>query len=197
MNSSDEYVCESLVTFDRIKTLVYDLLVTEAWKEKIFPLIQGKLSQISNVRSYMCLFHEASLTNFLECVLYNRTACDSADDTLTELIDYGYRQFIWLYNKKEQTPDFMDEKDPKSWIKNTASQEIERQAEDIRFKAAMSCFSIIRFITDHMDSLPAPIIRQLVEHNDIPCTLVPMLEMKPWLRKNTKGETEKWEDMKW
>jgi len=48
-----------------------------------------------------------------------------------------------------------------------------------------------------MDDLPAPIIRQMVENNDIPCTLVPMLEMKPWLRKNYKGETEKWEDMKW
>ena len=76
-------------------------------------------------------------------------------------------------------------------------QELKRHALEIKYKAAMSCFSIIRFITDHMDELPAPIIRQLVENNDIPCTLVPMLEMKPWLRTNTKGETEKWEDSKW
>ena len=39
INSSEEYVSESLVTFDRVKTLIYDLLVTEAWKDKVFPLL--------------------------------------------------------------------------------------------------------------------------------------------------------------
>ena len=37
----------------------------------------------------------------------------------------------------------------------------------------------------------------MMETNDIPCVLVPLLEMKPWLRKNTKGETEKFEDQRW
>ena len=36
-----------------------------------------------------------------------------------------------------------------------------------------------------------------MENNDLPCVLVPILEIKPWLRKNSKGETEKWEDQKW
>jgi hypothetical protein len=30
---------DTLVTQDKLKTLVYDLLVTEAWKEKILPHI--------------------------------------------------------------------------------------------------------------------------------------------------------------
>jgi hypothetical protein len=33
-----------------------------------------------------------------------------------------------------------------------------------------------------------------MEANDLPCILVPLLELKPWLRKNVKGDTEKWED---
>lgn len=36
-----------------------------------------------------------------------------------------------------------------------------------------------------------------MEANDIPCILVPLLEMKPWIRKNVKGDTEKFEDQKW
>ena len=36
-----------------------------------------------------------------------------------------------------------------------------------------------------------------MESNDIPCVLVPLLEMKPWIRKNTKGEIEKFEDQRW
>ena len=107
---------EALVTFDRVKTLVYDLLVTEAWRDMIFPHLEECLAKVSSVRSYMCLFHEASVTNFLECILYNRTACDSADDTLTELIDYGYRQFVWLINAHGQNKDFMKEKEAMSYV---------------------------------------------------------------------------------
>jgi len=36
-----------------------------------------------------------------------------------------------------------------------------------------------------------------MENNDLPCVLVPLLEMKPWLRKNLRGEMEKFEDQKW
>ena len=61
----------------------------------------------------------------------------------------------------------------------------------------IACFSIIRFISDHTESLPVPIIHQMMENNDIPCVLVPLLEYKPWLRTNHKGENEKFEDGKW
>mmetsp|Transcript_47207 Transcript_47207/g.34507 ORF Transcript_47207/g.34507 Transcript_47207/m.34507 type:complete len:80 (+) Transcript_47207:551-790(+) len=37
----------------------------------------------------------------------------------------------------------------------------------------------------------------MMDQNDIPCVLVPLLEMKPWIRKNKKGETEKFEDQRW
>jgi hypothetical protein len=34
----------------------------------------------------------------------------------------------------------------------------------------------------------------MMENNDIPCVLVPLLEAKPWIRTNSKGEEEKFED---
>ena len=37
----------------------------------------------------------------------------------------------------------------------------------------------------------------MMENNDIPCVLVPLMELKPWLRTNAKGEQEKFEDQKW
>jgi hypothetical protein len=45
-----------------------------------------------------------------------------------------------------------------------------------------------------MHDLSIPICHQMIENNDIPCVLVPLLELKPWLRKNKKGEIEKFED---
>jgi len=48
-----------------------------------------------------------------------------------------------------------------------------------------------------MQDLSVPIVHQMMENNDIPCVLVPLLELKPWIRKNKKGEVEKFEDQKW
>lgn len=72
-----------------------------------------------------------------------------------------------------------------------------QQADEINFKSTMTCFSLIRFITDHIEALPLPIIHQMMENNDIPCVLVPLLELKPWIRRNSKGEEEKFEDQQW
>ena len=43
--------------------------------------------------------------NFLEVLLYHRTACDAADDTLVELIDYCYRKFSVMVGKCEALAD--------------------------------------------------------------------------------------------
>lgn len=61
----------------------------------------------------------------------------------------------------------------------------------------MTCLSLVRFITDHMESLPASIIHQMMENTDIPLVLVPLLELRPWLRTGAKGVQEKFEDNKW
>lgn len=37
----------------------------------------------------------------------------------------------------------------------------------------------------------------MMENNDIPCVLVPLLEAKPWIRTNARGEEEKFEDQQW
>ena len=71
---------------------------------------------------------------------------------------------------------------------------MQKQQSDIEFQCAMCCFSLIRFISDHMQDLSIPIVHQMMENNDIPCILVPLIEYKPWIRKNAKGETLKFED---
>ena len=37
----------------------------------------------------------------------------------------------------------------------------------------------------------------MMEVNDFPLILVPLLEEKPWIRKNSRGEREVYEDQKW
>lgn len=52
---SDEFIMESLITFDKIKIMIYQLLVSEVWKSKVYPLVKERMLQISSFRSYMAV----------------------------------------------------------------------------------------------------------------------------------------------
>lgn len=94
MTTTDEFVMEAFCTHDRIPMLVNDLLTAEVWMSKIFPLIKSEVAKLSSIKSYLCLYHEASIVNLLEVMLYHRTACESSEDALVEVIDYCYRKFV-------------------------------------------------------------------------------------------------------
>lgn len=49
---------------------------------------------MSTFRSYICVYHEASICNLLEVLMYHRTAVSSDEDALVELIDYCYRKLL-------------------------------------------------------------------------------------------------------
>ena len=198
-----------------MKTLIYDLLLTEAWKDKVYPILKPSIAKCNSIRAYMSvslhynkslslraqIYHEATVTNILECFLYHRTATETCEDALVELIDYCYRKFVAITGEWEQTPDsqrnIQSEQTKAEMLDMDPVKDLDRQFKDIQFGCAMTCLSLIRFITDHMESLPAAIIHQLMETTDIPLVLVPLLEFRPWLRTNSKGVQEKFEDNKW
>ena len=104
------------------------------------------------------MFHEASICNLIECLLFHQEALDSGDDTLAELVDYCYHQLAWLIDTMEKDPHFMAPKDVMTEFKNhTRQSELEGQIREIRFKCAMSCLSIIRFIAEYIDKLPTSV----------------------------------------
>ena len=92
---------ESFVTHQKMELLLKDLITAETWKAKVYPLIAKDVAALSSIKSYMCMYHEASICNLLEVMLYHKTACESSDDALVELIDYCYRKFIALNSKAE------------------------------------------------------------------------------------------------
>lgn len=51
---------------------------------------------LSTFRSYIAIYHEAVIVNVLEIIMYHRTAVESADDYLYEMIDYCYRKLVYL-----------------------------------------------------------------------------------------------------
>jgi hypothetical protein len=201
IGSTDEFVMEAFVTNEKMELLISDLLTAETWKLKVFPLLSKEVAQLSSIKSYMCMYHEASICNLLEVMLYHKTACDSSEDALVEVIDYCYRKFLILNSKAEAMANARHEpaeaKDPMALLSMTPDEELKKQSDEIEFSCSIIAFSIIRFITDQLHELAVPIVHQLMEISDMPCVLVPLIELKPWLRKNSKGEIEKFEDQKW
>ena len=201
MGGSEEYIMDSFVTAGKINVLVQSLLTAEAWKEKVFPIVSGQVAKMSTFRSYVCVYHEATCCNLLEVLLYHRTAVSSDEDALVELIDYCYRKLLGVAKLTDQIEKAQKEKpDPmaaKTLLDRTPKQELEDQAAEIERACAMAALSLLRFVTDYMQELSVPVVHQMMENNDLPCILVPILELKPWIRLDARGNKEKFEDQKW
>ena len=48
----DEFIQDSMVTFDKLKPLIYNLIVSETWKSKVLPLCLPEVLSLSSIRSY-------------------------------------------------------------------------------------------------------------------------------------------------
>ena len=42
-DKSDEFVLEAFLTFDKLPTLVYDLILSEQWREKVYPYLEADI----------------------------------------------------------------------------------------------------------------------------------------------------------
>ena len=49
----DEYVVNEIITQDKLSTIIYNLITTEIWKEKIFPLIVNKINDELSLKTYL------------------------------------------------------------------------------------------------------------------------------------------------
>ncbi|KAH3764789.1 zinc finger MYND domain protein [Pelomyxa schiedti] len=61
----------------------------------------------------------------------------------------------------------------------------------------MGSLSILRFLTDNVDSMPLGIMSALLESFDVIQLLVSIIEVKPWLYKNSQGLVYVWNDGVW
>ncbi|CAM9623799.1 unnamed protein product [Choristocarpus tenellus] len=99
MARSDEYVLEALLTFDKLGVLMHEILAIEAWKMFLLPPLletERVSSGLCTLRVYFVLYHEATLANLLEVVMYHRNVCEQAGDLLLEVVDYCARKMTLL-----------------------------------------------------------------------------------------------------
>jgi hypothetical protein len=76
---TNEFVMETAVTYDKVKVLIYELIVCEEWKKNILPLLKPSLMGINSYRTYIPIYHEAAVCNLLELLMFHRDTVESAD----------------------------------------------------------------------------------------------------------------------
>ncbi|XP_008051600.1 zinc finger MYND domain-containing protein 10 isoform X2 [Carlito syrichta] len=208
--SQGEPIQELLVTYGKIPTLVEELIAVEMWKQKVFPVL-CRLEDFKPQNTfpiYMVVHHEASIINLLETVYFHKEVCESAEDTLLDLVDYCHRKLTLLVAQSGRGGSLEEEGSQGS----TPMQELQKQAELMEFEIALKALSVLRYITDCVDrwaallglgpigrmglqpasghlppdtptpSLSLSTLNRMLSTHNLPCLLVVLLEHSPWRR---------------
>ena len=224
LSQSDNFVMEDLVTYEKVALLVRELLVVEAWRERIFPGVIKTLRALltdpatardahgATLRLYFILYHEATLANLLEVVLYHDYAMAAADEMILELVDYGARCVARLGAAAADgetphiDPHVSDDGCRKSTKEVLADLEstdedpvdaIERQQKEILFSVSVATMTFVRLLAEHVESLPLGVATRMLNTHDLLVALVPLLEFPPWTRRSAAGTWFKFVDQKW
>ncbi|XP_034023559.1 zinc finger MYND domain-containing protein 10 isoform X2 [Thalassophryne amazonica] len=124
-------------------------------------------------------------------VSHGKDSCDSADDSVLDLVDYCHRKLTLLVSKRTREGTTAPEP-----VCLTASslEALQMQTAAQEFDISLKALSVLRYITDHTDSISV-ISRILCTHN-LPCVLVQLIETCPWSR-CSKGDVEKYTNGRW
>lgn len=193
----DEFVVDQFNMLEKVPMLIYDLMLIEYWKEKIWPLVKDKLAKFSSLRSYIPVYHEATVANLLEVCLFHRTSCEEAGDALVDLVDFCVRKLRYMLcvPNSELVRQVTSAKETTQWDEVRL---LDEQFYECEFQVCMCVISIIRFLTDHRVAMPLAVTTRLLETHDVLMLLVPLMEKAPWVRKNkVNGRIERFEDHKW
>jgi hypothetical protein len=193
----DEYVVDQFNTLEKGPTMIYDLILTEVWKEQIWPLVKNKIAKFSSLRTYIPVYHEASVANLIEICLFHRTTCEEMGDALVDLVDWCVRKLRHLLAtpNHELVPQVENAKDYSEW---EPIRYLDEQFIEVEFQVCMCVISILRFLTDHRVAMPLAVTTRLLETHDVLLLLVPLMEKAPWVRKKARtGKIQKFEDHQW
>ncbi|NXS64318.1 ZMY10 protein, partial [Brachypteracias leptosomus] len=190
----EQLLTELLVSYGKIPVLIGELISVEIWKHKIFPVLcrLEDFKPRSTFPIYVVLHHEASIINLLETVFFYKEICESAEDSILDLIDYCHRKLTLLAARSAngQTVTTVE------LSVLVPPQELQKQAETMEFEISLKALSVLRFITDQVESLPLSALTQMLNTHNLPCLLVELVEHCPWSCWEA-GKLKKFENGSW
>lgn len=198
----DEFVKDFLISCDKLSVIIHDLLVTEVWKQKVFPeILATDFEPKTTFPLYMTLYHEATVVNLLETTMFYRETCEATEDCVLDLIDYCYRKLSHLVSRSEEREEEKDEDlDVNQSVSSMATasnmEELEKQDRRLNFEICIKAISLLRYVIDHLEGLQLSAMTRILNTHDIPILLVQLVETPPWSHKKN-GKQYKYIDGKW
>ncbi|XP_039414672.1 zinc finger MYND domain-containing protein 10 isoform X1 [Corvus cornix cornix] len=195
----EQLLTELLVTHAKIPVLIGELISVEIWKHKVFPVLcrLEDFKPRSTFPIYVVLHHEASIINLLETVFFYREICESAEDSILDLIDYCHRKLTLLAARSTKAQAVTSADLRAEGLPSPSSmQELQKQAETMEFEISLKALSVLRFITDQVESLPLSALTRMLNTHNLPCLLAELVEHCPWSCWES-GKLKKFENGTW
>ncbi|XP_017587843.1 PREDICTED: zinc finger MYND domain-containing protein 10 isoform X3 [Corvus brachyrhynchos] len=195
----EQLLTELLVTHAKIPVLIGELISVEIWKHKVFPVLcrLEDFKPRSTFPIYVVLHHEASIINLLETVFFYREICESAEDSILDLIDYCHRKLTLLAARSTKAQAVTSAELRAEGLPSPSSmQELQKQAETMEFEISLKALSVLRFITDQVESLPLSALTRMLNTHNLPCLLAELVEHCPWSCWES-GKLKKFENGTW
>lgn len=209
MSNSDEYVMEAVLTFDKLGVLIHDLILIEAWKENVYPLLLNDLAGKNNMRLYFILYHEATLVNLFEVFFYYKHVIEAAGDKMLDMVDYICRKLTRLNSANERFRQIelnkeISSSDPdaaknlaENLEKRTPKEELDQHWLEIEYRICVTSVSLARFVCENAEVLPLGVVSRISDTHDFLLLIIPLIENPPWTRRLDNGKWQKLVDLKW
>ncbi|XP_047520304.1 zinc finger MYND domain-containing protein 10 [Pieris napi] len=187
----EELTKETLISYGKLPILVNEAICIQVWRTKIYPQIMKlEPAPTHTFGIYMVLYHEAAAVGLLETVLFHEDGAQCIKDVVIDLVHYAVDQLtalIALINTGYLKP--LTAKDIEC---ETTAEELERQKRDLQFDISMRCISIVRYLTEHMETagVGASISTNLYKTYDVPSLLCHLINLTPWKKIGDGGETQ-------
>ncbi|KFZ53157.1 Zinc finger MYND domain-containing protein 10, partial [Antrostomus carolinensis] len=191
----EQLLTELLVSYSKIPVLIGELISVEIWKYKIFPVL-CRLEDFKPRSTFpiYVLHHEASIINLLETVFFYKEICESAEDSILDLIDYCHRKLTLLAARSANGQTVTTAELHPTDLPSPSS--MQKQAETMEFEISLKALSVLRFITDQVESLPLSALTRMLNTHNLPCLRVELVEHCPWSCREA-GKLKKFENGAW
>lgn len=230
----DDFVLAGLLTFDKLPLLVHELCALDIFRRYVLPRFVdaaedaaaaaaaagAKPPRASSSRLYFCLYHEATLVNLLECVLYHDYAAEALHEAAIDLVDYVAARVEELAGGAYARPPAADAGSGSGGVR----QQVTGWLHDIGFSTSVACVSLLRYVCEHLPKLQLSVMARVIDRHDalllqvmraaagvpspypLPRTRprtrppqVPLIENPPWVRRGPPPASswQKWVGNTW
>ena len=181
------------MTFDKLAVLVHELCALDVFRRFVLPRFVdasdeaaaaavtagGAPARSSSSRLYFCLYHEATLVNLLECILYHDYAAEALHEAAIDLVDYVAARVEELAGGAYAHP-------PTGTADGVAGtrQQVAGWLHDVGFGTSIACVSIMRYVCEHLPKLQLSVMARVIDRHDVLLLQVPLIENPPWVRRS-------------